>query len=82
MLLLFSKKMAEVIFFPKGHQNFLFIVYGSIFGLTDKEIEFSIHQEYTKEEDAIECYKIIRALYPENSDMGIQKHTIEQINVP
>lgn len=72
--------MTQAIFFPKGQNNFFFLVFGSV--ILENSIELSINQEYPNLEDAVQCYQQIISLYPENSDIGIQKQIIEQINIP
>jgi hypothetical protein len=72
--------MTQAIFFPKGHNNFFFLVFGSV--ILDNSVELSVNQEYENLEDAFQCYNDIKNLYPENSDIGIQKQIIEQVNIP
>jgi hypothetical protein len=72
--------MTQAFFFPKGQNNFFFLVFGSV--ILDNSIELSINQEYDNLEDAVVCYNQITNLYPENSDIGIQKQIVEQINIP
>ena len=72
--------MTQAIFFPKGQNNFFFLVFGSV--MLDNSVELSINQEYDNLEDAVQCYQQIISLYPKNSDIGIQKQIIEQVNIP
>lgn len=71
--------MTQAIFFPKGQQNYFFLVHGSV--ILDNEVELSVNQDYNNIEDAIECYNHIANKYPENSDIGIQKHIVENVNI-
>jgi hypothetical protein len=72
--------MTQAIFFPKEHQNFFFLVFGSV--ILDNNVELSVSQDYDNIEDAIQCYNYILSQYPDNSDVGIQKHIVERVNIP
>lgn len=68
--------MQNAIFFPKG-QNSLYLVYGSI--ILENEVELRVNQEYTNSIDALKCYQDIKAKYPDNSDLGVQEHIVNEL---
>ena len=71
--------MQNAIFFPKG-QNSFFLVYGSV--ILENEVELKVSQEYTDQNDALKCYQDIKSKYPNNSDLGIQEHIVNEVSVP
>jgi hypothetical protein len=70
----------EAILFPKG-QNKCYLVFGSIFFDDNLRIELKVNQPYDTQNDAINCYKTITDMFPENSDIGIQEHIVNGISV-
>jgi hypothetical protein len=72
--------MTNAILIPKGlSKASFFLVYGGVF--LENEVELNVNQNYDSLEDALKCYFDLKIRFPENSDIGIQKHTVKNIDI-
>lgn len=53
--------MIQPIFFPKGNNNKIYIVYGSI--LFDEQTELDVNKSYENKKDAIDYYNKLLTMF-------------------